>query len=131
MPHNLNYPDIDAIKEFNKKVVTERNEVYNLEEPETLERILQEMQVTGEELPLEKAIVQKAARLLRGITQAQPFYEGNKETALAATSVFLMLNGYGLHATNEEIFVLLTGIIDGSQNLNSVEEFLLLHVRKI
>ena len=82
-------------------------------------------------LPLEQAIVQKATRLLRGITQTQPFYEGNKETALAATSVFLTLNGYDLQATNEEIFALLTGIIDGSQNLNSVEEFLLLHVRKI
>lgn len=131
MPHNLNYPSLNAIKEFNKITVTERNEVYSLEEPQTLERILERMREIGEEIPLDQAIVKKAAKLLHGITLLQPFYEGNKETALAATKAFLALNGYGLYATNEELFVLLTSIVYGSQDLNSVEQFLILHVRKI
>ncbi len=131
MPHELNYPTLNAISEFNKITVTERNETYALEEPEILERILQKMQKVGEDVPVEQAIVKKATKLLHGITLLQPFFEGNKETALASTKAFLTLNGYSLNASNEELFTLLTGIISGTQDLNSVERFLLLHVRKI
>jgi len=131
LPHNFKYPTIDAIKEFNRVIVADRNESYSVEDPERLERILQDIKTIGEELHLEQAIIKKAARLLHGITQVQPFYDGNKETALAATSVFLTHNGYNLKATNEEIFTRLTGIINGSEDLNSIEQFLLLHVRKI
>lgn len=76
MPHNLNYPSLNAIKEFNRIIMTERNEVYSLEEPRTLERILGRMREIGEEIPLGQAIVKKAAKLLHGITLLQPFYDG-------------------------------------------------------
>ncbi len=62
---------------------------------------------------MEQAIVKKVARLMCGITIAQPFYEGNKETALITTMVFLSRNGFQLTASEEEVFRLLTGIIDG------------------
>ncbi len=114
MSHKLDYPSINAIKEFNRKIVTERNETYSFEEPKQLETILQDMQKLAEDLPLEQAIVKKVARLMRGITIAQPFYEGNKETALITTMVFLSRNGFQLTTSEEEVFRLLTGIIDGS-----------------
>ena len=130
MPHKLNYPSIEAIKEFNRIIVSEREETYSLEDPKQLEIILQDTETLAEDLPLENAIIKKATRLLRGITLAQPFYEGNKETALATTRVFLLRNGFKLIASDEEIFDLLTGIISGSQDLNAVESFLSIHVKK-
>lgn len=127
----MDYPSVNAIKEFNKRIVKERSETYSLEDPKQLEVILKDMQNVGEDLPIEQAIIKKTARLLRGITIAQPFYEGNKETALATTKVFLRRNGFKLIASGEQIFDLLTGIISGTQDLNAVESFLSLHVRKI
>ena len=81
-------------------------------------------------MPVDQAIKIKASRLLYSITFAQPFYEGNKETALAVTKVFLDKNGYKLVAQDEEIFELLTGIINASQDLNSTKQFLSMHVSK-
>lgn len=67
---------------------------------------------------------------MRGITISQPFYEGNKETALVVTKVFLTKNGFKLVANDEDIFGLLTGIIGGREDLNAVERFLSIHVKK-
>lgn len=89
------------------------------------------MRDIGEDLSVDHAVIRKSAKLLHGITITQPFFEGNKETALASTTAFLTLNGYELQATSQELFSLLTGIVYGTQDLNSIQEFLRSHVKKI
>ena len=44
----------------------------------------------------------KAAVLMHSLVKNHPFVDGNKRTALAATGLFLELNGYMMTASNEE-----------------------------
>jgi hypothetical protein len=55
----LDYPSINAIKEFNKRIVKERNETYSLEDPKQLEVILKDTQNVGEDLPIEHGTSRK------------------------------------------------------------------------
>jgi death-on-curing protein len=43
-----------------------------------------------------------AAVLAHGIAEGQHFIEGNKRTALAAMRTFLLINGFGVSASQEE-----------------------------
>lgn len=48
-------------------------------------------------------IAMQAAALAHGISETQPFVEGNKRAALAAMLTFVRVNGYQLTATQEEL----------------------------
>lgn len=47
-------------------------------------------------------IAEQAAVLADGIAETQPFVEGNKRIALAALLTFIAVNGYELHASQDE-----------------------------
>ena len=49
-------------------------------------------------------IALQAAVLAHGITESQPFIEGNKRAALLALHAFLALNGFALTATQDDLF---------------------------
>jgi death on curing protein len=42
------------------------------------------------------AAIEEAAALFESLSQNHPFLDGNKRTAITATGVFLLLNGYRL-----------------------------------
>ena len=44
----------------------------------------------------------QAAALMNALARNHPFVDGNKRTALAATGIFLALNGHSLEAGNDE-----------------------------
>ncbi len=48
-------------------------------------------------------LVEQAANLATGISQNQPFLDGNKRTAYAAMITFLDINGLGIRADSTEI----------------------------
>ncbi len=48
-------------------------------------------------------LVEQAANLATGISQNQPFLDGNKRTAYAAMITFLDINGVGIQAGSAEI----------------------------
>jgi death-on-curing protein len=45
----------------------------------------------------------KTAALMHGIIKNHPFVDGNKRTAITASSIFLLRNGYKLETSNEEL----------------------------
>lgn len=55
----------------------------------------------------------KAAALMHSIARNHPFVDGNKRTAAAAMIVFLKLNGFGFHATQDELVSLTTDVAEG------------------
>ena len=59
-------------------------------------------------------IARISASLGFGIAKNHPFLDGNKRTALAATRVFLLLNGYSLDATQEEKYLTFLALADGT-----------------
>ena len=48
-------------------------------------------------------LVEQAANLATGISQNQPFLDGNKRTAYAAMIIFLSVNGFEVQASSIEI----------------------------
>jgi len=54
------------------------------------------------------SLSEQAAALMHSLTMNHPFCDGNKRVALALTAVFLLMNGYQLHASanDSEKFVL-------------------------
>jgi death-on-curing protein len=58
-------------------------------------------------------IAMQAAVLAHGIAETQPFIEGNKRTALAAMITFLMINGFVVNASQEELAAWIIGLSKG------------------
>jgi death-on-curing protein len=57
---------------------------------------------------------EKAGALLHGLASNHPFVDGNKRVALAATLVFLQINGYRLALDQEQRYELTMRVADGS-----------------
>lgn len=58
-------------------------------------------------------LIREAAKLWRGLAQNQPFVDGNKRTAIAATYTFLAINGMHLTADSEEAYAFISGLHEG------------------
>jgi death-on-curing protein len=73
----------------------------------------------------------KAAALMHSLIKNHPFVDGNKRTALAATGLFLELNGYALTATNEEVLDFARQAAVGEIDVESMAAWLENHNRPI
>ena len=61
----------------------------------------------------------KAAQLCYGIANNHPFTDGNKRTALHSMYVYLIINGYDITATQQEVEKLIINVAAG--NMTNIE----------
>ena len=91
-----------------------------------LESAIAQPRATFDGTDLYPDILSKAAALGFGIIANHPFVDGNKRIGHAAMSVFLLLNGYELHASVDEqeqiILDVASGVLDRSGFENWVRE---------
>ena len=64
-------------------------------------------------------IYDKAAQLCYGIVKNHPFTDGNKRTALHSMYVYLIINGFDITATQQEVEDLIIDVAAG--NMRNVE----------
>ena len=69
----------------------------------------------------------KEAALAHSLVQNHPFIDGNKRTALAATGIFLGLNGYRLTASNDEALDFTRQVTTGRLGLEDMATWLRKH----
>ena len=69
----------------------------------------------------------KAAALMHSTIQNHPFVDGNERTALAATGVYLGLNGYMLSASNDETLHFVRRVVSGAIDLKEIAHWLRAH----
>jgi death-on-curing protein len=74
-------------------------------------------------------LVEKAAALGFSTIQNHPFVDGNKRTGPALMEVFLLLNGYEIHATVDEQEDVILRVASGSMPRGDFTSWLRLHVR--
>lgn len=86
--------EIEQIIDFNRRTVEKRDEGFEVDR-DLLYRIFKRLD-NASTTDRRTRIIKKASIILAGITFNQPFFEGNKETALAVTIDFLRQNGYDL-----------------------------------
>lgn len=65
-----------------------------------------------------------AATCAYHLTQAHAFLDGNKRVGAAAMEVFLQVNRATLDASDDELYVLIMSIADGSLSRDAVETWL-------
>lgn len=65
------------------------------------------------------SIYDKAAQLCYGIANNHPFTDGNKRTALHSMYVYLIINGYDITASQQEVENLIINVAAG--NMTNVE----------
>ena len=65
------------------------------------------------------SIYDKAAQLCYGIANNHPFTDGNKRTALHSMYVYLIINGYDITATQQDVENLIINVAAG--NMTNIE----------
>lgn len=65
------------------------------------------------------SIYDKAAQLCYGIANNHPFTDGNKRTALHSIYVYLIINGYDITATHQDVENMIIDVAAG--NITNVE----------
>ena len=73
---------------------------------------------------LHSGLAGKAAAYHFHLCANHPFVDGNKRVAVAASEVFLLINGHELSATDDEVEKLTLGVARGELSKDEVIEFL-------
>jgi death on curing protein len=101
------YPSRAVIIRHNRRIIEETQGFYSLPEnllhPGSLEWVLEVVQYPLYGLYLFPTIAEKASIFAWIIIADHVFYDGNKRTGMFVMETFLLMNGYGLAATVEEI----------------------------
>ena len=70
------------------------------------------------------SIYDKAAQLCYGIANNHPFTDGNKRTALHSMHVYLIINGYDITATQQDVENLIINVAAGNMTNTELAEWL-------
>lgn len=70
------------------------------------------------------SIYDKAAQLCYGIANNHPFTDGNKRTALHSMYVYLIINGYDITATQQDVESLIINVAAGNMTNTELAEWL-------
>lgn len=70
-----------------------------------------------------------AAAYAFGIARNHPFTDGNKRTAAVVSETFLVLNGYGLGATDAELVVAMLALAAGELSEEELADWFRLHLK--
>ena len=70
------------------------------------------------------SIYDKAAQLCYGIANNHPFTDGNKRTALHSMYVYLIINGFDIIATQQEVEDLIIDVAAGNMTNTELAEWL-------
>lgn len=71
-----------------------------------------------------------AAAYAYGIARNHPFVDGNKRTAAVVAETFLMLNGYGLDASDAELVVAFVALASGDLSEDELAGWFRLHIQE-
>ena len=96
-----------------------------------LEAALAVPRATFDGVALHPDLWRKAAALMRSLIGNHPFVDGNKRVALAATGLFLELNGYRLSAGYEDELAFTREVVGGELSLDGIAAWLVSHCRPV
>jgi death on curing protein len=69
-----------------------------------------------------------AAAYAYGIARNHPFIDGNKRTAAVVSETFLVMNGYGLNATDAELVVAFLALASGELSEEELADWFRRHL---
>jgi len=75
-------------------------------------------------------LITKVAALAHSVAKNHPFVDGNKRTAYETMRIMLRLNGYDIHASEDEKFKLMIDLAESKITEDSLANWLEQHIRE-
>ncbi|MDO5746046.1 MAG: type II toxin-antitoxin system death-on-curing family toxin [Actinomycetaceae bacterium] len=110
------------------KIYTSRVNAGTLRDPNLLKSAIETPDTAFGGISLYPTVIQKAARLAYGISQAQAFTDGNKRLAWLCMITFLSANGLKLSVGQEQAAELLLKLANKELSLEDFSDFLNSHI---
>ena len=114
---------VDDVLAIHRRVIDEFGGDPGLRDRGLLESAVAMPQSTFDGEELHAGLAEKAAAYHYHLCANHAFMDGNKRVAVAAAEVFLLLNGFELVASDDEIEKLTLGVAGGQLSKEQVVEF--------
>jgi death-on-curing protein len=124
----MRYLTLNELLQLHYHVVEQSGGSVGIHSIEALESALAQPRMTFGAKDLYPTIVDKAAALGFSLIRDHPFVDGNKRTGHAAIEVFLLLNGYEIHASVDEQEQMILQLAAGEVQRKAFTEWLRAHV---
>ena len=120
----MRYLSRSEIIVLHAEVIVRSGGILGIRERGALESAVAQPKMTFEGKDLYPTLAEKAAALGHALIQNHPFLDGNKRIGHAAIEVFLLLNGYELHASVDEQEGIVLGVARGEMSRTELSGWL-------
>lgn len=123
--NGIRYLNLDDLRSINERLIAmktpdEISGVFSFESLETAQQSAEMHRWFGDT----EDIFRLAAVFFESLARNHPFHNANKRTAAVATSIFLLLNGFKLETSDEELVEVAVAVVKGEIDRDTVEDFL-------
>jgi death-on-curing protein len=123
----VEYLTLEEVLVIHRRVIQRTGGSGGLRDLGLLESAVARLQASFDEEDLYPDRWSKAAALMHSLIKNHPFVDGNKRTAIAATGIFLELNGHSLTVSNEEMVDFTERAATGGIELEAMATWLQAH----
>ena len=99
----MRYLTAEQVLFIHARLIAETGGMHGVRDVGLLRSAVERPRATFGGKDLYRDLFHKAAALMESLIGNHPFLDGNKRTAISATGIFLMLNGYELTASQKEL----------------------------
>lgn len=124
----IRYLTLPELLELHRQVVVASGGAVDIHCLEGCESALAQPRMTFGGQEAYPTIAEKASTLAFSLVKNHPFRDGNKRTGHAAMEVFLLLNGYELHASIDEQEQIILRLASGKLERDAFTEWVNSHI---
>jgi death on curing protein len=110
----VQFPSIKTVLAIHQRDITQFGGLQGVRAPESLESAVESVRGTWGGQDLFPSLFDKAAALAVHISESQPFFDGNKRTALDSALTLLAMNGYDVKPQAMELYEAMVGVANKS-----------------
>ena len=124
----MRYINLSEVFELHRRIIRESGGATGLRDLNGLEAAVAQPRMTFGGSDLYPTLNEKAASLCHSIVHNHPFIDGNKRVGHAAMEVMLVVNGYEIHASDDDQERIILGLASGDVSRDELVEWLADHV---
>lgn len=119
----MRYLTPEQVLFIHARLIAETGGEHGIRDLELLQSAVNRPRATFDGDELYPVIHQKAAAFIELLVNNYPFIDGNKRTGITAGAMFLLLNGYALTVSNEDLETFTLSIASGGQTVETIAEW--------
>jgi len=119
----MRYLTPEQVLFIHARLIAETGGEHGIRDLELLQSAVNRPRATFDGDELYPDIHQEAAAFIELLVNNYPFIDGNKRTGITAGAMFLLLNGYALTVSNEDLETFTLSIASGGQTVETIAEW--------